>query len=58
MFYQLVAGSLASGLDESEPVKKKTTFRGVIRKSILIDNMISEMSKQIRFQQAPTGSFR
>jgi len=32
---------------------KKITFKAAIKKSILIDNMISEMSKQIRFQQVP-----
>ena len=32
---------------------KKISFKAAIKKSILIDNMISEMSKQIRFQQVP-----
>ena len=37
-----------------EDVKvKKRTFKGVIKKSILVDSMISEMRKTIKFQELP-----
>ena len=34
-------------------VIKKRTFKGVIKKSILVDSMISEMRKTIKFQEIP-----
>jgi hypothetical protein len=37
---------------------KKISFKTAIKKSILIDNMISEMSKQIRFQNSSTGTIK